>query len=102
MSSSIQTDNILSQFLEPTEETPETDNLRNIVKACSEAITIATAKCYAPENVFNGFSNSFYRNENPNNNTKMLLTVFNGGKALNSAVKFSKFYLIIDADIKSE
>jgi hypothetical protein len=29
--------------------------------------------------------------------TKLLINIFNGGKILGSAVKFSKFYLIVDA-----
>jgi hypothetical protein len=28
--------------------------------------------------------------------TKLLINIFNGGKILGSAVKFAKFYLIID------
>jgi hypothetical protein len=60
----------------------------------------AVAKCYCPTNSYDGFKSSFYpRDEDTDGtkNTKLLITVLNGGKVMNSAVKFSKFYLIIDA-----
>ena len=31
-------------------------------------------------------------------NTKLLINVFNGGKLAGSAVKFAKFYLIVDGN----
>jgi hypothetical protein len=35
--------------------------------------------------------------ELPERGTKMLFTLFNAGKGSGSTVKFSKFYLIVDA-----
>lgn len=75
------------------------ENRKNLVRACSEALLIATAKCYAPTKLWEGFGQSFYpRDETDGDvNTKLMLTVFTGGKAAASQVRFSKFYLIIDA-----
>jgi hypothetical protein len=72
----------------------------SLVRACSEAIMYAVAKCYCVNDVFDGFKMSFYPYDEDleiTRNTKLLISVFNGGKAANSAVKFSKFYLIVDA-----
>jgi enolase len=60
----------------------------------------AVAKCYCVNNVFDGFKQSFYPYDEDidiTRNTKLLISVFNGGKAANSVVKFTKFYLIVDA-----
>lgn len=98
LSSSIEADNILFELIEEGEN--EGENRKNIVRACSEALLYGTAKCYAPQNVWEGFSQSFYpRDEEIEGvaNTKLMITVFNGGKAAGSVVKFSKFYLIVDA-----
>ena len=60
----------------------------------------AVAKCFAPEKVYSGFNNAYYTtgDQQPRvRNTKLLVTIFNGGKVVNSAVKFTKFYLVIDA-----
>ena len=76
----------------------EGDQKKNVIRACSEALTYAVAKCFCPHQVYAGFTESFYpRDEEANTNTKLLITVLNGGKAAGSAVKFSKFFLIIDA-----
>jgi hypothetical protein len=72
---------------------------KNAIRACSEALTFAVAKCFCPHQIFNGFTESFYPrdDEESQKNTKMLITVLTGGKTAGSAVKFSRFYLIIDA-----
>jgi len=72
--------------------------MKNIVKACSEALLYSVAKCFSPENVWEGFKECFYPKDEDEGaaNTKLLITVLNGGKHYQSAVKFSKFYLIID------
>jgi len=58
----------------------------------------AVAKCFSPEKIYDGFQESFYpRDDEIQRNTKLLVTVLNGGKGVNSTVKFSKFYLLIDA-----
>jgi len=50
--------------------------------------------------VFEGFKESFYPidEEEGSSNTKLMVTIFNGGKAYASQVKWSKFFLIIDAN----
>lgn len=96
LSGNIQADNILGEFLRDHNDDMKKQNL---VRACSEALIFATAKCFSPENVYDGFKQSFYEvdEEAGNKNTKLMIKVFNGGKASGSAVKFSRFYLIIDA-----
>ena len=76
----------------------------NIIRACSEALIYAVAKCFQPENVFDGFKESFYPKEDDegSSNTKLMITVLNGGKAVNSLVKWAKFYLIIDTNAQHE
>ena len=96
LSGNIQADNKLSEFLKDH----STDEKRhNLVRACSEALVFATAKCFSQENVYDCFRESFYEvdEEAGNKNTKLLIKIFNGGKASGSAVKFSRFYLIVDA-----
>jgi len=78
----------------------ESSYKKNIVRACSEALTYAVAKCFSPHQVYEGFIQSFYpRDEDidSHRNTKLLVTVFNGGKATGSQVRFSKFFLVLDA-----
>jgi len=60
----------------------------------------AVAKCFSPDHVYQGFKESFYPREEEiegTKNTKLLISIFNGGKLFNSQVKFAKFFLIIDA-----
>lgn len=98
MSSPLQADNMLYEFMQAGDG--EGDYKKNIVRACSEALTYAVAKCFCPHQVFAGFTESFYpRDEDVegHKNTKLLVTVLNGGKATGSQVKFSKFFLIIDS-----
>lgn len=85
LQSSIEADNILFDLIQEGEATGQ--NLKNIVKACSEALLMGTAKCYSPVNTFEGFSQSFYpRDEEIDGavNTKLMITVFTGGKAASS------------------
>lgn len=98
LASSIEADNILFELIQEGES--EGENHKNIVRACSEALVFGTAKCYSPQNVWEGFGQSFYpRDEEIEGvaNTKLMMTVFSGGKAAGSAVRFAKFYLIVDA-----
>lgn len=65
----------------------------------------AVAKCFEPNEVYKGFLQSFYPRDlevDGMKNTKLLITVLNGGKATASAVKFSKFYLVMDVGIYDE
>jgi hypothetical protein len=51
-------------------------------------------------NVFEGFVQSFYPRDEEvegTKNTKLLISILNGGKAVSSAVKFSKIFLIVDS-----
>ena len=68
-----------------------------MIKACSEAISIATAKCFSSEHVHEGFLQSFYERDDEVKNTKLLATVFNGGKTFTSQCRYAKMYLVIDA-----
>ena len=70
----------------------------NVVKAVSEAILLATASCYQKIDTYQGINNNVLKEEFPRRGTKLLVNVLNGGKVLGSAVKFAKFYLIIDGN----
>ena len=67
-----------------------------MIKSVSEAILLATAACYQKLNIYQGLNQNVFKSEFPLRNTKLLINVLNGGKILGSAVKFAKFYLIID------
>lgn len=98
--SSIQADNKLCDLLQAHEGGEEESKQRNLIKACSEALTYAVAKSFCPVNIYEGFVQSFYPRDEEvegTKNTKLLISVLNGGKIMASAVKFSKVYLIIDA-----
>jgi hypothetical protein len=101
LGSSIKCDNILVDFLGKSAEGSDDVIAKNsLVRACSEAIMYAVAKCYCVNDVFDGFKQSFYPYDEDvdiTRNTKLLISVFNGGKEAHSVVKFSKFYLIVDA-----
>jgi hypothetical protein len=96
--SSIQTDNNLCELTNGAEG--DEYLYKNVIKACSEALMYAVAKCFAPVNVWEGFNQSFYPRDEEvegTRNTKLLVNVFSGGKTTTSLVKFAKFFLIIDA-----
>jgi len=68
------------------------------VRACSEALYLAVGNCYIPGEPHRGIRQHVL---SPNCrsgacNTKLLVTLFNGGKALGSNIKLSKFYLLVD------
>jgi hypothetical protein len=68
-----------------------------VIKAVSEALLLATAACYNKIDLYNGISDIVLKQEfHHKNSTKLLINVLSGGKVLGSAVKFAKFYLIID------
>lgn len=67
-----------------------------MIKGCSEAILYAAAACYDKINLFAGISHGVYQNEFELGYCKLMITLLNGGKSNASAVKFNKFYLIID------
>jgi len=73
----------------------------NVIKACSEAILYGAAKCYEQVDLYKGIRDHYFPMRVMEGNevgvrTKLLFTIFNGGKSLGSQVKFGKFYLIID------
>ena len=78
------------------------------MKAISEAIFLGVAHCMKRgdkaaasirENL-NPLGQMSYTIQNPD--PKLLCTIFTGGKAANSAVKFTKFYLIIDGSVNAD
>lgn len=68
----------------------------NITKAVSEAVMLGAARCYQRADIFAGINKNLLKREFEMRNTKLMITLLNGGKVLGSAVKFAKFYLIID------
>ena len=98
LTNSIEADNLLDDFMYANQEEENPIAKANVVKACSEALHFAVAKCFEPERVHEGFQQSFYeRDENEVKNTKLLVTVLNGGKSTTSTCRYAKFYLVIDA-----
>jgi hypothetical protein len=91
-------DNKLADFFNKKHEHAHEEIGTNVTKALSEAVLFATASCYQREEVFRGISENVTSHEftKPLKFTKLLINLFNGGKLLGSAVKFAKFYLIID------
>lgn len=55
--SSFTADNILFDLIGQHET--DSENKKNIIKACSEALVYAVAKCYSPVNYWQGFKESF-------------------------------------------
>jgi hypothetical protein len=70
----------------------------NIVKACSEAIMLAYGVCTNSADPYLSFYKNLKNREfQPTDKVpKLMFTILNGGKALGSKVKFSKFYLILE------
>lgn len=98
MHSSIQADNKLCELT--TQLEGDEHQFKNVIKACSEALMYAVAKCFSPNNIHEGFVQSFYPRDEEvegTRNTKLLINVLGGGKTTTSLVKFGKFFLIIDA-----
>ena len=70
-----------------------------LIKGVSEAIFLATASCIAERNIGTAIKenlhpcnvNSFELPE-----TKLMINLLVGGKAAGSAVRYSRFYLIVD------
>jgi hypothetical protein len=55
--SSFTADNILFDYIGNHET--DSENKKNLIKACSEALVYAVAKCYSPVNLWQGFKESF-------------------------------------------
>lgn len=98
LSQAVHADNLLAQSSEAAVESELAR--RGIIRACSEALVFAVAKAYQPVDVWRGFGESLFPRDEESEgvvNTKLMISVLSGGKALNSAVKWGKIYLIIDA-----
>jgi hypothetical protein len=69
-----------------------------VLKVCSEALVHGIAKCYDNFNTYNSYGQLLSGGDvDPQNFTKLMFTILNGGKSVNSKVKFAKFYLILKA-----
>ena len=69
-----------------------------VVKVCSEALVHAVAKCYDSFNIYDSYAKLITGSAiEPYNIMKLMFTVLNGGKTVNSKVKFAKIYLILNA-----
>lgn len=71
----------------------------NILRICSEALYLAVGSCYCPGEVERGIREKILSQNQKcaAYETKLMFTIFNGGKALGSNIKFSKFYLLVEA-----
>ena len=75
----------------------------NVTKVISEGVLLAAAACFEKVSLFKGISNNILKSEFSGMRfTKLLINLFNGGKIMGSAVKFAKFYLIIDGSEAGE
>jgi hypothetical protein len=69
-----------------------------VLKVCSEALVHGIAKCYDSFNTYNSYGQLLSGGDVDSNNlTKLMFTVLNGGKSVNSKVKFAKMYMILSA-----
>ena len=86
-------DDVLKNFYEQR-KAANNDVGRNVLRACSEALWLAIQNCYQP--------GELYKNDRASYPTRLLVTLLNGGKSNASAVKFSKFYLVINQPTSTE
>lgn len=93
----IKIDNALTQYFN-TKQSKEEEIGTNVIKVVSEALLLATASCYDRQNISKGINIGVFKQKFVQRNTKLLINIFNGGKVAGSAVKFAKFYLIIDGN----
>ena len=97
-------DHELKEWFNSKVEAAQLDSkLTSVVRACSEALFFASAACL--DNNGNSIGTTIREHFNPMDrlsqvprSTKLLFTLFNGGKAAGSMVKFAKFYLIVDGN----
>jgi enolase len=68
----------------------------NIIRACSEAILYSYGQTVNPASPYQGLYRYLRNRDITSGLPKFMFNVLNGGKALGSKVKFSKFYLILD------
>jgi hypothetical protein len=68
----------------------------NIIRACSEAILYSYGQTVNPASPYSALYLYLRNRDLTSGVTKMMFNVLNGGKALVSKVKFSRFYLFLD------
>ena len=68
----------------------------NIIRACSEAILYSYGQTVNPASPYSALYRYLRNRDLTSGVPKMMFNVLNGGKALGSKVKFSRFYLILD------
>ena len=88
-------DAALTQYF-AAKQAKEEDVGTNVIKVVSEALLLATAACYDRHHIHKAINLSVFKQKFVQKNTKLLINIFNGGKVAGSAVKFAKFYLIVD------
>lgn len=80
-------DGLLNLFYQKKQDNQQDIGL-NIIKGCSEAILYAAASCFDTINLYSSISEKLYQGEFEKRPTKLMLTLFNGGKSNGSNVKF--------------
>ena len=76
----------------------------NVIRACSEALFYAYGATMSPADPYQSIY-SFLRSKSyelAEKTPRLIFSVLNGGKALVSKVRFSRFYLILDVNQNDE
>jgi enolase len=96
-------DDILANFQKKKSEADIQVN-DNVLRACSEAILYSYAQTVCPSAPYSALYRYLKnRDLQPGQQLpKLMFNVLNGGKALGSKVKFSRFYLILDISSEDE
>mmetsp|Transcript_14956 Transcript_14956/g.25461 ORF Transcript_14956/g.25461 Transcript_14956/m.25461 type:complete len:130 (+) Transcript_14956:262-651(+) len=107
LDSQVVIDNKLNQLLESQEGGEHEQAIKHVIRICSQALVYGIAKCFQPQCLYKGITSYLFDSQTAQSHsseppTKLLLSVFTGGKAASSAVKFSKFYLIIDGPVAKQ
>jgi enolase len=91
-------DDVLAAWAKKRAEGGEQQVNEYILRACSEAVLYSYAQTVQPASPYQGMYR-YLRNRDLTAGSavpKIMFNVLNGGKALASKVKFSRFYLILD------
>lgn len=94
-------DDSLKMFKERAEEDGDDFIGTNIISAASTAIYLAFGRAINPQMPFEALFKTTTFNDyrfGHEKVPKLMFTILNGGKDLNSKIKFKKFYLIFDFD----
>jgi enolase len=101
-------DTLLAFQKKASEQEPPVQINDNIIRGCSEALLYAYGQCVNPAEPYQGLYRYLksrdlaYTPGSGNVVPKLIFNVLNGGKALSSKVKFSRFYLILDMSPEDE